>query len=69
MKMNVVHAVWAFALAVAVLGTPTVIAAQSEQGLEHGRGHDKDNDNANNSNYQQGWNHGQDDRANNRARR
>jgi hypothetical protein len=51
-----------------------MVAAQSEQGLEHGRGHDKndknkDNDYANNSNYQQGWTHGQDDRANNRPRR
>lgn len=74
MKLNLRHAVWALALVftVSVLSVPTIAAAyQSEQGLEHGRGHDKDkdNDNANNSNYQQGWNHGQDDRANHRARR
>jgi hypothetical protein len=74
MKLNLRHAVWALALAftVSVLSVPTIAAAyQSEQGLEHGRGHDKDKDNANanNSYYQQGWSHGQDDRANNRARR
>ena len=60
MQLNLRHAVWTLALAftVAVLGTPTMVAAQSEQGLEHGRGHDKNNDwdrdNANNSSYQQG---------------
>jgi hypothetical protein len=77
MKLNLRHAVWALALAftVTVLGAPTIAAAyQSEQGLEHGRGHDKndnnkDNDDANNPNYQQGWNHGQEDRDNHRALR
>src|SRR5579864_2969997 len=77
MKLHLRHAVWALALAftMAVLVTPMIVAAQSEQGLEHGRGHDKsdqgkdrDDNNANSSSYQQGWNHGQEDRANNRAR-
>lgn len=71
MKLNLHHAVWALALAfaVTVLCAPTIAAAyQSERELEHGRSHDVDNDYANNSNYQQGWNHGQDDRANNRDR-
>ncbi|MBZ5512217.1 MAG: hypothetical protein LAN70_13760 [Acidobacteriia bacterium] len=76
MKLNLRHAVWALALAfaVTVLSAPAIAAAyQSEQGLEHGRGHDNDknNDNAyaNNPNYQQGLKHGQEDRDNHRALR
>jgi hypothetical protein len=44
MKLNLRHAVWALALVftVTVLSAPKFAAAyQSEQGLEHGRGHDK----------------------------
>ena len=74
MKLNLRHAVWALALAftVTVLTAPRFAAAfQSQQGIEHGRGHDKDQDNAKNDNahYQQGWQHGQEDRANKHARR
>lgn len=77
MKLQLRRAVWALALAftMAVLVTPLIVTAQSEQGLEHGRGHDKsdqvkdsDGNSANSSSYQQGWNHGQEDRANNRVR-
>ena len=75
MRFNARHATWAFALAVAVtvVGTPKLGAAyQSEQGLEHGQGHDKNKNDKNrdtdNSNYRLGWDHGQEDRTNNRAR-
>src|SRR4051794_16611713 len=66
----------ATAFAIATLGSPSFAAAQSEQGMEHGRGHkdkhqdDRDNQNkayANNKFFQQGLSHGQSDRANNRA--
>ncbi|MBZ5568911.1 MAG: hypothetical protein LAN64_13805 [Acidobacteriia bacterium] len=73
MKLNLRHAMWAVALAftVAVLSAPKFAAAyQSEQGLEHSRGHDKNKNNANqdNPNYQRGWQHGQEDRINKHAR-
>ena len=86
MKLNLRNAVWASALAVAVLGAPAIVAAQagwdtqgnpiydknSPQITPPGRDrqHDKHEDNANNDNshYQQGWQHGQEDRANKHAR-
>jgi hypothetical protein len=71
MKFKVRHAIWAVALAIAftMVGAPKLAAYQSEQGLEHGRGHNKnaqDNNDQNNPNYQQGWRDAQDDRKNNR---
>jgi len=81
-KLNLRNASWglATAFAVAMLATPAqAFACQSEQGLEHGRGHDKDkrngNDNddnqanTNNRFYNQGLNQGQYDREHNRGRR
>ena len=71
MKLTSRYAVWALPLVftIAMLATPMTVAAQSEQGLEHGRGQDRNRDyhNTNNPNYQQGWNHGQEDRAGNRS--
>jgi hypothetical protein len=81
MKLNLRAAVWglATAFAVATLATPAQAFAQSEQGMEHGRGHDKDkrngneNDdhqaNANNRFYNQGLNQGQYDREHNHGRK
>src|SRR6185369_776863 len=78
---NVRQGFWILALAVMLttFGIPT-LRAQSQEGLEHGRGHNKDrdhghdndrNDNAynNNARYQQGMNEGQNDRQQNRPRR
>jgi hypothetical protein len=44
MKLNVRKATWAlaFAVGIAAAGSPHFLAAQSEQGMEHGKGHDKD---------------------------
>src|ERR1044071_3207123 len=77
MKLHLRHAVWALALAftMAVLATPMIVAAQSEQGLEHGRGHDRDrdkdrdNDNTNKENAQRGGSQGKEAPPNTRARR
>ena len=81
MKLNLRSAAWglAAAFAIAILGAPSFAAAQSEQGMEHGRGHnknkhgeDRDEDNnayANNRFFQQGVTQGQSDRANNRSRK
>lgn len=72
MKVTLRQATWTLALAFALtaFGTPTLAAAyQSQEGLEHGRGHNKNRGNNNdNPSYKQGWNHGQEDRAGNRAR-
>ena len=66
---------WIFALAIAltVIGTPQPLVAQSEQGMEHGRGHnkdgrghDQDNDFSKNPNYQRGFSQGQKDGFRNR---
>lgn len=58
-------------LALAVVGTPQLSVAQSEQGMEHGRGHNKDrghdNDLTRNPNYQRGVMQGQNDGSRNRA--
>src|SRR3954469_20389428 len=87
MKLNVRKATWAlaFAVGIATVGAPALVSAQSEQGMEHGRGHDKnkhghghDNDNTNDySNaanpshrfFQQGLSQGQYDRQRNRDRK
>jgi len=71
-KFNLRYATWALALAVVVtFSSQPGAASQSEQGQEHGRGHDKkdaaNQNNANNPHYQQGIRDGQDDRANNRG--
>src|SRR5882724_4656778 len=63
MKLNVRKATWAlaFAVGIATVGAPQFVAAQSEQGMEHGRGHDKDkHDQGNNNN-----NHNHNDYSNN----
>ena len=79
MSIRVRQAIWVVALAVTVsiLGAPSFARAyQSQQGLEHGRGHDqdradRDRDDRENGNvhFQQGLKQGQDDRAKNRPRR
>src|ERR1043165_1079012 len=82
MKLNLRNASWGLAtvFAFAILATPAhAFAYQSEQGMEHGRGHDKDkrngneNDdraaNTNNRFYNQGLNQGQYDREHNRGRK
>ena len=74
MKLNLRNAVWASALAVAVLGAPAIVAAQAGWDAQGNPIYDKNsplltpapNDN---SHYQQGWQHGQEDRANKHARR
>lgn len=63
---------WIFALAIAltVIGTPQPLVAQSEQGMEHGRGHNKDRGNddfTRNPNYQRGVTQGQNDGSRNRT--
>jgi len=64
---------WMFALviALAVVGTPQHAAAQSPEGMEHGRGHNKDrgqdNDVTRNPNYQRGVAQGQRDSRSNRT--
>jgi len=66
MKLNVLKAIWIFALAVACIAfvTPTLAAAyQSQQNQTIN--HSDTKDNANNLMYQQGLNHGQADRTNN----
>jgi hypothetical protein len=65
MKLNVLKAIWIFALAVACIAfvTPTLAAAQSQE--NHTINHSDTKDNANNLMYQQGLNHGQADRTNN----
>lgn len=70
---------WMFALAIAltVIGTPQPLVAQSEQGMEHGRGHSKDRrghdqddkDFTRNPNYQRGVTQGQKDGSRNRTQR
>ncbi|MCU1306654.1 MAG: hypothetical protein JWN45_1349 [Acidobacteriaceae bacterium] len=80
MKLNLRSATWGLAtvFAVASFGMPSFVAAQSEQGMEHGRGHNKDNkdngdeynnENANNKFFQQGLSQRQTDHANNRGRK
>jgi hypothetical protein len=80
MKLNLRSATWGLAtvFAMASFAVPGLVAAQSEQGMEHGRGHNKDNkdnrdeynnENANNKFFQQGLSQGQTDRANNRGRK
>src|SRR5579864_6216853 len=66
MKLNVRQAIWILALAVAVTAfvTPKLAAAyQSQQDQNNNQANSKDN--ANNLMYQQGFDHGQADRANN----
>jgi len=66
MKLNIRQAIWIFALAVAVTAfvTPKLAAAyQSPQDQNNNQANSKDN--ANNLMYQQGFDHGQADRANN----
>ena len=67
MKLNIRQAIWIFALALAVTAfvTPKLAAAYQSQQDENNQANRKDN--ANNLMYQQGLNHGQDDRANNKA--
>jgi hypothetical protein len=61
---------WVVGLAIALMVTmtPKSAVAQSQQGLEHGRGHDKNkwNRNTANADYQRGMREGQDDRSNRR---
>ena len=66
MKLNVLKAIWIFALTVACIALvrPTLAAAyppQENQTINHSDG----KDNANNLMYQQGLSHGQADRTNN----
>ena len=86
MRNNLRQGLWIVALAVmfTMFGAPTAARAQSQEGMEHGQGHNKDNhrnnadrndndryDNdryANNSSYQQGLQQGQSDRQRNRQR-
>src|SRR5579872_7375966 len=66
MKPNIQQAIWILALAVAVTAfvTPQLAAAyQTQEDHQHNRASSKDN--ANNLMYQQGFDHGQADRANN----
>jgi hypothetical protein len=81
MKLNLRIVAWCLATAFAVvtLATPVQAFSQSEQGMEHGRGHNKDtrngNDdhdnraNANNRFYNQGLTQGQYDREHSRGRK
>jgi hypothetical protein len=70
MKLNLRNAVWVFGLAIALMVTmtPKLAVAQSEQGMEHGKGHNKNkwNRNTDNADYQRGVREGQDDRSNRR---
>ena len=72
MKLNLRNAVWVLGLAIALMAamSPKPAMAQSEQGLEHGRGHDKNkwNRSTDNADYQRGLREGQDDRSNRRNR-
>jgi hypothetical protein len=65
MKLNIRKAIWAFALAIAVIGFVTPKFAVARQGQDNDQAYSKDN--ANNLMYQQGLSHGQADRTNNRA--
>src|SRR4051812_8643502 len=81
MKLSLRALAWGTALVfAAMLAVPTkTFAYQSQQGMEHGRGHDKDNrtgndsddNNANKNNhfYNQGLNQGQYDREHHRGRK
>ena len=74
MKLNLSNAVWALALAVAVLGAPAIVAAQAGWDTQGNPIYDKNSPQItppgrDNSHYQQGWQHGQEDRANKHARR
>ena len=72
MKLNLRQATWALsmAIALALFGAPNFADAfQSQEGLEHGRGHDQDRDYTRNRNYQLGLNDGREDGARNRDRR
>src|ERR1051325_7917098 len=72
MKFNLRNAMWVFGLAIALMVTmsPMSAVAQSEQGLEHGKGHNKNkwNRNTDNAEYQRGLREGQNDRSNRRNR-
>jgi hypothetical protein len=65
MKLNIAKAIWALALAIAVIGLVTPKLAVAQQGQDSDQSYSKDN--ANNLMYQQGLSHGQADRANNLA--
>jgi len=83
MRINLRQGFWILALTVlfTTFGVPTLARAQSQEGMEHGRGHDKDRDHGhdndrddnngynNNARYQQGLNEGQNDRQRYHARR
>ena len=83
MKQQLRQGLWMLALAVlfTMFGVPTLARAQSQEGLEHGQGHNKDRDNRNdgayndadrynnNASYQQGMRQGEHDRQRNRERR
>lgn len=66
MKLNVLKAIWIFALAVACIAfvAPTLAAAYQSQ-ENRTVNHSDSKDNANNLMYQQGLNHGEADRTNN----
>src|SRR5579872_2392964 len=66
MKPNLRQAIWIFALAIAVIAfvTPKLAAAYQTQ-QDHQDKQTNSKDNANNLMYQQGFDHGQADRANN----
>ncbi len=76
MRFKLKKTAWMFVLAFALVGTPHFAAAQSEQGMEHGHGHDKrggldrnnrdSNDLTANPNYQRGVRQGQYDGSRNR---
>ena len=71
MKLNSRQAAWTFALAIAltVFGASNFAGAfQSDEGLEHGRGHDKGPDYTRNRNYQLGLSDGREDGSRHRDR-
>src|SRR4051812_26051977 len=72
MRMNLRHTAWAFALAItlAFFGASRFAgAAQSERGMERGRGHQGENradDYSRNRNFQRGFEDGREDARSNR---
>jgi len=65
MKPNIRQAIWIFALAIAVTAFVTPKLAAADQPQDHQDNQTNSKDNANNLMYQQGFDHGQADRAKN----